>query len=145
MGKCYRGICIPTQALGYFPLPIPLLNLMYPSSTRKGRSDQYTIKRAVSSRNGQVRGTEAVWLVTTCFCLSGCLHERIERIRYKNIVGSREHGTNAVHPNIILPDDWDMNIIIKLGYVPYNVGINECSPYTGICIMTGVSTNWLKA
>ena len=44
----------------------PLLNLMYPSVNKEmqeGLINTYK-EKAVSSRNGQVRGTEAVWLVT---------------------------------------------------------------------------------
>ena len=91
------------------------------------RKDWPTLtRRAVSCPNGPVR---TPWLhggEQFRFCGGGCLAEGAAWLRHRDIVGSREERYGeCASQSFPLPDALGHEYYNKLGYVPYNVGINE--------------------
>ena len=69
------------------------------------------------------------------FCSGGCLHEECNQsgCRKKMYEGLLK-GANSVHPKVSTTGRRGYEYYNKLGYVPYDVKINENAARTGICI-----------
>mgnify|MGYP000069693773 FL=1 len=115
----------------------PFLNLMYPSMNTKMqeglvntyKESGFLPEWASPGHRGCMVGNNSASVVADAY-LKGLKGYDIE-----TLWEAVKHGANAVHPNVGSTGRLGHEYYNKLGYVPYNVGINEnAAPYTGICI-----------
>ena len=59
------------------------------------------------------------------FCRCRCLPKGLKGYDIETLWEAVKHGANAVHPNVRSTGRLGHEYYNKLGYVPYNVGINE--------------------
>jgi len=105
----------------------PFLNLVYPSMNEKmqeGLANTYKESGflpewASPGHRGCMVGNNSASVVADAY-LKGLNGYDIETL-WEAVV----HGANAVHPKVKSTGRWGWEYYNKLGYVPYNVGINE--------------------
>ncbi|MDD4970862.1 MAG: GH92 family glycosyl hydrolase, partial [Paludibacter sp.] len=110
----------------------PFLNLMYPSMSEKmqeGLANTYKESGflpewASPGHRGCMVGNNSASIVTDAY-LKGVKGQDIETL-YKAVL----HGTTNVHPKVSSTGRLGFEYYNKLGYVPYNVGINESAART---------------
>ncbi len=104
----------------------PFLNLMYPSMNTKMQEGLVNTYKAYSCRNGQVRDTEVAWLGNnSASVVADAYLKGLKGYDIETLWEAVKHGANAVHPNVRSTGRLGHEYYNKLGYVPYNVGINE--------------------
>lgn len=105
----------------------PFLNLLYPSMNEKIQEglvntfleSGFLPEWASPGHRGCMIGNNSASIVADAY-LSGLQGYDIETL-WKAV----EHGANAVHPTVSSTGREGFDYYNKLGYVPYNVGINE--------------------
>lgn len=115
----------------------PFLNLMYPDMNTKmqeGLANTYKESGflpewASPGHRGCMVGNNSASVVADAY-LKGLRGYDIETL-WEAVV----HGANSVHPKVKSTGRLGYEYYNKLGYVPYNVKINEkCRSYVGICL-----------
>ena len=105
----------------------PLLNLLYPEMNAKMqeglvncyKESGFLPEWASPGHRGCMVGNNSASVVADAY-LKGVQVEDVELL-WQAVV----HGANAVHPNVSSTGRLGFDYYNKLGYVPYNVGINE--------------------
>ena len=105
----------------------PLLNLMYPSVNKEIQEGLINVYKesgffpewASPGHRGCMVGNNSASVLVDAY-LKGVKVDDVETL-YKGLV----HGTEHVHPEISSTGRLGCQYYNKLGYVPYNVGINE--------------------
>ena len=105
----------------------PLLNLMYPSVNKQiqeglvntYKESGFFPEWASPGHRGCMVGNNSASVLADAW-LKGVRVDDVQTL-YEGLL----HGTESVHPKISSTGRWGHEYYNKLGYVPYNVGINE--------------------
>ena len=110
----------------------PFVNLMYPSMSQKMqeglvntyKESGFLPEWASPGHRGCMVGNNSASIVADAY-MKGIKGYNIDTL-YKALL----HGSNNVHPNVASTGRLGYDYYNKLGYVPYNVGINESAART---------------
>jgi len=110
----------------------PFVNLMYPSMSQKMqeglvnayKESGFLPEWASPGHRGCMVGNNSASIVADAF-MKGIKGYNIDTL-YKAVL----HGANAVHPKVSSTGRLGFEYYNKLGYIPYNVGINESAART---------------
>ena len=128
----YNGKVLPGYMWDTFRCLFPFLNLMYPSMNEKmqeGLANTYKESGflpewASPGHRGCMVGNNSASVVADAY-LKGLQGYDVE-----TLWEALKHGTQAVHPNVPSTGRLGHEYYNRLGYVPYNVGINESAART---------------
>ena len=128
MGKCCPAICIRIPVSGtLFRCLFPFLNLMYPSVNRQiqeglvntYKESGFFPEWASPGHRGCMIGNNSASVLADAY-LKGVKVEDVQTL-YEGLI----NGTKNVHPEVSSTGRLGYEYYNKLGYVPYDVKINE--------------------